>query len=264
MTTTKPPTNSPAAQLVRVHLRSLTRGGLSCRAIAAMAHVTPDLVRHLVAGTACTLTADEAQRLLTTRMDLDRIPSRCLVPALATARRVQALAAMGWTRHELCRRAQAVDLDLTAGHLDAVLTSQRCTAATARAIRTLYRNLSMQPGPSTQARDMARQRGWLPPLEWDEESIEDPAGPYPVTFDDDEDEELDHAIAWRLRSGRRVAGLTDRDLDQAILLLHQDLHLSVATVSEHLCIDRRTVQRHLAGLRAAATPADTDLIEVAS
>jgi hypothetical protein len=41
-------------------------------------------------------------------------------------------------------------------------------------VRVVYDRMSMTPGTSAYARNRAERQGWLPPLAWDDEMIEDP------------------------------------------------------------------------------------------
>ena len=51
---------------------------------------------------------------------------------------------------------------------------RRVNRDTYQAVADLYDRLSMTPGPSQEARDRAKRKGWRPPLAWDDDSIEDP------------------------------------------------------------------------------------------
>lgn len=93
------------------------------------------------------------------------------VPAVGTVRRLQALAWMGWPAYVLAPMA-----GYRSG--EALLNLHRrqwVCSATARRVSDLYDALSMRPGPSETTRRRARARGWVSPLCWDDEVIDDPA-----------------------------------------------------------------------------------------
>ena len=103
-----------------------------------------------------------------------------LSDAAGTRRRLQALVRGGWSLGLMSAR-----LGCTRQVLRLTLhRSERVTAATARAVRELYDELWDQPPPegtrfekraATMARRYARERGWVPPLAWDDDEIDDPA-----------------------------------------------------------------------------------------
>lgn len=103
---------------------------------------------------------------------------RLMVPYIGTKRRLQALSAMGWTCKELSRRSdreQTVLANLTNGHFPNQKTM--VYPETAEKIAALYNELSMVPPPEhyTSARQATRARGlgYVGPLSWDDESIDD-------------------------------------------------------------------------------------------
>lgn len=92
--------------------------------------------------------------------------------ATGTARRLQALAALGWSPSELARRAgvnRSTIEHLIKGRV------QRTALATVHDVADTYEKLSMSQGPAQAWRDTAAQRGWSPPLAWDDDTIDDPA-----------------------------------------------------------------------------------------
>lgn len=95
------------------------------------------------------------------------------VSPLGTRRRLQALAALGWSLGEIGRRMGCT--------VEAVMHLRtwdgRMLAQTAAKVSAIYEELSHQV-PSgryaTRARNHAKRRGWAPPLAWDEGEIDDP------------------------------------------------------------------------------------------
>jgi hypothetical protein len=93
-----------------------------------------------------------------------------------------------------------------------MMRRDQVTAATARAVRELYDRLWDKPPPengqreriaAARARNHAAQRDWAPPLAWDDDIIDDPAGR--------------PAQGWKrpARSRRRSADLTE-DAEQLL------------------------------------------------
>ncbi|MCV7212632.1 hypothetical protein [Mycolicibacterium canariasense] len=90
-----------------------------------------------------------------------------MVDSLGSARRIQALMAIGWSQAECARR-----LKMTPQRLWHTMQHKRIRADKARAIDALFRELCMTPGKSVRARNYAHASGWPPPLGWD--CIDDP------------------------------------------------------------------------------------------
>jgi len=91
------------------------------------------------------------------------------VDAVGVARRLQALAVMGWGLEALSGRS-----GLSVARLDN-LRCTRCVRVirrTAEKIGALYEELKAVPGPSPRAAALARGRGWAPWLAWHD--IDDP------------------------------------------------------------------------------------------
>ncbi|MFD9950552.1 hypothetical protein ACFWYW_57510 [Nonomuraea sp. NPDC059023] len=157
---------------VRAHVAELMRHGLAKTTIADLAGVSHDCVLDLMAGRHSRgLYVVNAQALLAVSFNLDLLPARSAVGAMGTRRRIQALAALGYSLTEQARR-----LGRTVNNFHAVLGKPKVFAGTARAVRDLYELLSMTPAPPSHgaklARSMADRNGWLPPLAWDD--IDDP------------------------------------------------------------------------------------------
>ena len=127
-----------------------------------------------------------------------------LTDATGTRRRIQALMRCGWSMSLLATRL---------GQPRQVLRAKlhvrgRVTPATAAAVRALYDELWDRPPPAgtrferraaTMARRYATERGWVPPLAWDEDAIDDPAA---VPAD-----------GWERGAGREHGTLTAEALD---------------------------------------------------
>lgn len=155
----------------REHVAALLAGGMSFRAIS------------IAAGWRSRNALDEAlKRTRVQRRTLDRILAvrpdsdtrhDGYVDATGARRRLQALAAVGWPSRAIADRLGHRDhttvLDVRSG---ATTTVRRRTAT---AVAAAYDALAMTPGPSERARRHAARQGWLPPLAWDDDLIDDPA-----------------------------------------------------------------------------------------
>ena len=109
------------------------------------------------------VTREREARILDLEPTLDLVPDGCHVPGLGTRRRVQALAAIGWSLQKVADRA-GVSKQALAGSLRA----HRVTARVARTIQGIYLELENTPGPSERTRRYAATKGWPPPAAWDD------------------------------------------------------------------------------------------------
>jgi transcriptional regulator with XRE-family HTH domain len=91
--------------------------------------------------------------------------------AVGTTRRLRALMAIGYPQRQL-----AEELGSHQSWVSKLMLNDRANvnADTALRVGELYDRLSMTPGPSEETRDRAIRRGWMPPLAWDDETIDDP------------------------------------------------------------------------------------------
>ena len=170
----------------REHVRSLQAQGLGWQRIAELAGVAPPTVSSMLYGRAGrpptgkirTATADA---LLAFRPSLDDLPATVPVDAAGTRRRMQALAAAGWSAGRL-----AGLLGVERAHAGRIIRGDnpRVSAATARQVRGLYDELWDRPPPegtrwektaANRTRNHARMQGWPLPAGWDDDEIDDPA-----------------------------------------------------------------------------------------
>lgn len=93
------------------------------------------------------------------------------LPAAGTCRRLQALAALGWPSAAIAARLQVSDAAVIAR----TTSSRTVDRRTAARVRRVYDELSMSVGPSSITRKRALAKGWVPPLAWDDDTIDDPA-----------------------------------------------------------------------------------------
>lgn len=96
--------------------------------------------------------------------------------ATGTRRRLQALGVMGWGWEQLGKRLGGIN----GNNLGTIARGQktRLYPETVAKIKAIYDELSMLPPPDTRGVKMTKTRlrrlGWVPPLAWDDEMIDDP------------------------------------------------------------------------------------------
>jgi hypothetical protein len=151
----------------RARLQDLVHAHVPLRTIARAAGLSDTAVNHIVSGQHKRVRRNTAERVAALNLADVYDQASGLVPSVGAVRRVQALMALGW------RKADLADQGVPAGQL--VARSRDLIGVTRwRQVREVYDRLSMTPGPSQAARDRAAARGYLPPLAWDEETIDDP------------------------------------------------------------------------------------------
>lgn len=212
---------------VRDHVRKLQAAGLGAQRIALIADVSVGAMWRLLYGDLHRGTPPSkrirpatAAAILAVRVDIDTLEPRVRIDAVGTRRRIQALAAIGWSL-----AYQAERLGRAPSNYRAILAKRSVAVATARAVRDLYDELSMTPAPASYgasvARGRARRRGWLPPLAWDDDLLDVP------------DAELETEIA------RRVADMSDDDLRRSASSYKHDRERSPLVVAAALEWRRR-------------------------
>lgn len=160
---------------VLTHLRELVDAGCARRWIADVAHVRPETVSDLLLGRRRRVRADTATALLAVRPQrATRAAARddhALIPAIGTTRRLRALAAIG---HPLYRIADRTGVART--HLRSLARGAQAlvTTAIARKIAVAYDRLWNVEGDSVHTRSRAKTLGWMPPLAWDDDTIDHP------------------------------------------------------------------------------------------
>lgn len=167
---------------VDAHVAALQAAGIGLQRIADLSGVCYAVVyRHSArcARPSSTIAADAAERILALPVDVRAVAPRRAVRAIGTSRRLQALAALGWSRQALAAR-----LGCTPSTVGTLMHADLCSFALAVAVRGLYDTMwSTLPAPGTGAqraavartRNDAAARGWVTPLAWTDGTIDDPA-----------------------------------------------------------------------------------------
>lgn len=164
------------AEPVRQHIRTLMAQGPGWEHIADTSGVSRSTVRALLYPTGGRtptqrMRPDNAQRLLDLRLHQLLKPGT-QIDATGTRRRVQALAAIGWTISEQGRRIGQAPTNMWQ-----LTRAERVTVRIAERVTALYDELSMTPPDGWLAdltRTRAAKKGWAPPLAWDDDTIDDP------------------------------------------------------------------------------------------
>jgi hypothetical protein len=119
--------------------------------------------------------------------------------ALGTQRRIQALAALGWSLSEQDRR-----IGRSMGFTARVLRQDEVTPPIAEMYENLYDELSMEiPSGLYVARDRRRaaRKGWLVPLMWDDDRIDDPTYEPLAYLLSKRRKDIDEAVVLRVLAG---------------------------------------------------------------
>lgn len=162
------------AKPVRGHAYDLENRGMSRRSIAEAAGVSATTITNLMNGNTATMQRSVANKVLAVRPEhiLARTRPAGFVPAIGARRRIRALYAIGHTADTI-----AADLGVKPFAIRNIVNHPgRWIARTAHDdIVTAYERLWDVPGPSGHNRARAARWGWLPPMAWDDDTIDDPA-----------------------------------------------------------------------------------------
>lgn len=153
------------AEVVQLHLNHLMAVGSTFEGIVQATGLGRSTVRDIMAG--------KRKRVndYTARKIREAGPAHShKVPSAGTVRRLQALQALGWSASFL-----ADELGVHRSRINQIMKSARVEPDTAERVKDVYKRLSMTPGPSSYARTWAAKMGYLPPLAWDDDHIDDPA-----------------------------------------------------------------------------------------
>jgi hypothetical protein len=158
----------------RQHIQALKQAGMSYNQQAKLSGLTVDTIKRIARSKPRTITHKTEASILQLNPGQAN-PNTTYINPTGTARRIQALTTLGWDQHTLARQLGIPHPQLT--HI--IHYNRRVTLALANQARTLYDQLWNQAAPLTpvakMAKTAARKNGWLPPLAWDDEQIDDPA-----------------------------------------------------------------------------------------
>lgn len=166
---------TPAAP-VQEHVNALRAAGIGLRRLVELSGLPRRTIFEVSRREPKRVLKTTAEALMTIPMPStphdELVMDNVFIPATGTARRLQALNALGYSGYEIARllgyASQNNFSEVTRGRRTKV------TARIARLVDGLYRELQMTPGPSDRARAAARRRGFVSPFAWDDETIDDP------------------------------------------------------------------------------------------
>lgn len=161
---------------VRRHVQRLFDVGITAHqiSIATGKKVTPQQIKNLIGGSRTSgkpvafLAPHTAQILLGVTKEMADVRFK-RVPSVGVHRRLRALQWMGYTLPDLAER---LGMGYTA--IYHYMQREQVTVDTATKVASLYTELSMKVGPNDRERWRAYRNGWLPPMAWDEHTIDDP------------------------------------------------------------------------------------------
>jgi hypothetical protein len=177
------------------------------------------------------------------------VRERNTAPVHGTRRRLQALTAMGWSPPELGVLTGLNDQVIL--RLRAANDARTVLFQTRDAVTAVYDDIWATRSTGRhqlRMRNLARRHGWLPPLAWDDDSIDDPAatpnlGTAPAV-------DLDEVAIREAIAGRRVP-LTRAERREAVTRM-TDARYSAQEIAARLGTYQRQVTRDRAKERSAA------------
>ena len=199
------------ADPVRDHIQELRDAGIGWIRLADLVGVSTASLKGIVHGRRGNppvkqVRAATAEKILAVRPDPAHVAEGALVDATGTRRRIQALAAVGFTFTSL-----APHLGTNRLYVGDIATADKVMARTARKAAEVYDRLwdadPQRHGATavgvSRAKRLAAREGWPPPLAWDDETIDDPAA---VPHAEPERRRLGDTaseIGWLLETGER-------------------------------------------------------------
>ncbi len=183
------------------HIRTLLANGATLRGIAAEAGMNTRHIGAVYRGEHAWIWPETEARILAVSIGWSQH-----IPAAGTIRRIQALRRIGWTCDDIGAR-----LGISAQATHGILNRKRVSRDMAARVADVYDALSMVPGPSRILAKRAEARGALPPLAWDDDTIDDPAAW--ADLGSDVDDTADPVAVDRLLTGHldwRQASDADR------------------------------------------------------
>ncbi|MBM4517515.1 hypothetical protein GS432_19845 [Rhodococcus hoagii] len=159
--------------------RQAPRRRVGTRRINKLSGVGRNAIRYL--GITRAGRAEPSQRILRTTAErllavpipaapLELLAPSSVIDATGTIRRLRALVAAGHSQRSIADR-----LGVSQSALCDLMHRTHCTVRNRDLVAALFAELEHQPGTNDRARQRGVQLGWALPLEWDEDTIDDPS-----------------------------------------------------------------------------------------
>jgi len=239
------------AEPARQHLQELQAAGLGRRRIGELTGLDPANIWRLQHGQPKhgkqppkQIRQATAESILAVSASLEVLAGTALVDATGSHRRLQALVAVGWSQRRL-----AVRLGISPANFGTMMRRPRVLASKALAIRDLYEELwntapecrsTQERLAVTRSRNLAAARGWVPPMAWNDEDIDNPdAAP---AFDDSV-YGLDEVAIERALEGDKTVSLTKEERAE-VVRIGTASHLSAKDLADLLGASTRTIVRN--------------------
>jgi transcriptional regulator with XRE-family HTH domain len=219
----------------------LEREGMTQKAIADRSGVSDFTLRRIVNGVGKKILPSTERAILAVQpFEAPRSGGR--VDATGTRRRLGALMALGYTTVEL-----SAMLNGARSKVSTAARAERVTIHTRAAVKDLYDRLSMTVPELTviraRTRAYALKQGHLPPLEWDDDLIDDPGFvPEAPTVEDGMSlTRYDESLIDAALEGKRPA-LSPPERREAIAVLNER-RWSARSIAKHIGCSAKTVER---------------------
>ena len=174
------------AEPVREHIAFLGEHGVSLKQLAKLTGLSLSTVGATMYGRSerghapySRTSLNTATKILAIKPTLDNMAAYRVIDNTGTLRRLQALVTIGWSMSRLGQH-----LGVGATNMSTLMKSSQTTAGRARQVRALYEELWDQPQTGHEQRSKisasrskryARERGWHPPMAWnDDATIDNP------------------------------------------------------------------------------------------
>lgn len=174
---------SVSAERTRQHLHALKAAGVSVREISRRTGYSTSLLERIYRGVLTGTTQSTQDDVLSIPVPHLRRYDKSRIDATGTRRRIRALVAIGHSlkviaedaglSHDVPTRISRVDNPHQWVHID---VADKIRATYDRLWdQTPPQNTPRQRDKATMSRNRATANGWLPPLAWDDDQIDDPA-----------------------------------------------------------------------------------------
>ena len=240
---------------VRAHLRKLSGAGIGRRRVAEITGVSMTTLASLYTDTVPpsrhpkkNVLRSTAEKIYAVQPTRENLADAQVVPARTAQRRIQALYAIGFNALQIAERAKLS----ASNEVPRILSASRITKRVDEQIAEAYDAMSMKPPtPSnryekaaiTRAKNLARERGWHPPLAWDDIALQEE--PPAVTADSSAQAAI-AAAREKIESGERIANLgglfqAARDCGMPTREIAEELGVGFSTVTAALTEYRKSV-----------------------